>query len=128
MKTIATYPPEIIQSFDRLLLKRPTIKKEDSHTLWLIMEYLRTLTYKLKRDPRRALKFVNLERKFRIIYVKIRQQEEEHKAASTNAIKEPFYWHGMPDRKRREVFEKVRRAAKKHHGKRWYTGENEAPE
>ena len=125
MKTTDTYPPEIIQAFDRLLLSRPTFKREDAQTLWLIYEYLLTQVYRLRQCPGKYKRWCELEKRFIELHGQIREQEEKHKAASTYPMQGPFYWHGMPNKIRRKIFDTVKKSARTFHGEYWYAHENE---
>jgi hypothetical protein len=111
----STIPPQIIQSFSRILLTTPCPKfHEDEEDIWMIYQYLKKLgEKKLQKTPGKKKKIEAMERRFLATYEWIKTQKEDSAAKEKNKTQEPFYWLECSTRSNREILTRFKYKARR---------------
>ena len=110
MITTITIPPEILQYYDTLLLRRPvSYFKDGSKDLLRVYQWIvKHLKKKCMKDEFRRNKFEQLEKRFLELYEQAKIKEERNKENKEIAANQFFYRFGKPDKYGRRIFDRFR--------------------
>lgn len=111
IETNTVLPPLIKQYFHSILLSLPTPKFcDDDETLWKIYLLLKKQINK-KRFNKDILLSMSYEKEFLEIYERIMEKKKEFEAKTGKEKWKPFYYITFADRRRQQIFDRLRRGS-----------------